>query len=105
MTETMSEKLLPNEHDDQLASAKMERALANALISDLQERIAELEAACRDARSALESLPADSLGAAYRVECAPDGEGRVMTWPFRDELVDKISRALDPSKEATDETE
>lgn len=44
MTETMSESLLPNEHDDRLASVKIERALANALISDLQDRIAALEA-------------------------------------------------------------
>lgn len=65
-------------------------------------RIAELEAVCRDARSALESLPADTLGVAYRVECAPDAEGGVMTWPIRDELVDKINRALELSKEATD---
>ena len=67
------------------------------------KRIAELEAVCRDARSALESLPADSLGVACRVECAPDAEGGVMTWPIRDELVDKINRALEPLKENADD--
>ena len=36
--------LLPNEHD-LLADAAMERAMADALISDLRSRIAELEAA------------------------------------------------------------
>ena len=35
--------LLPNEHD-LLADAAMERAMADALISDLRARIAELEA-------------------------------------------------------------
>ena len=99
----MSKNLLPNEHGDLLAGSAMERAMADALISGLRARIAELEAACRDARGAIESLPIDSLGVVYRVECAPDGEGGVMTWPIRDELVAKISRALQVDKEDSDE--
>ena len=54
----------------------------------------ELLDALIDARSAIKSLPADALGEAYRIECAPDAEGRVMTWPIRDELLDKIIRAI-----------
>ena len=66
-------------------------------------RIVILEATCKVARGALESLPIDSLGVAYCAECAPDGEGDVMTWPIRDELVDKINRVLHTHKEATDD--
>jgi len=58
----------------------------------------ELLDALTDARSAIESLPADALGEAYRVECAADGEGGVMTWPIRDELLDKITRAINKAR-------
>jgi len=54
----------------------------------------ELLEALIDARGAIELLPADALGEARRYECAPDSEGGVMTWPLRDELLDKINRAI-----------
>ena len=50
--------------------------------------------ALTDARSAIESLSADALGEVRHPEQASDGEWGVMTWPIRDELLDKINRAI-----------
>ena len=50
------------------------------------KRIAELEAALRVAREAIESLPADALGTATPIDAYP--------YPIRDEVINTISQAL-----------
>ena len=51
-----------------------------------QRKIAELEAALRVAREAIESLPADALGTATPIDAYP--------YPIRDEVINTISQAL-----------
>jgi len=58
-------------------------------------------AALIDAQPAIRSLPVDALGEGRSVECAPDGECGVMTWPLRDELLDKINTAIAAAEEVT----
>ena len=52
----------------------------------------EMLKACRDA---IGSLQIDALGQGSETVTLPDGECGLMTWSIRDELIDKINKALD----------
>jgi len=61
------------------------RAL-EAKIAELEQANAVMREALEDARSAISTLPIDALGT---------GRSGELEWPIRDELLDKITKALD----------
>lgn len=66
----------------------------------MERQMKLMRAALEDARSALESLPADCLGVGEEPGPAPRYPGHhggddLRTWPLRAELIDKINRALE----------
>ena len=55
-------------------------------VDERDKHMAELEAALRVAREAIESLPDDALGTATPIDAYP--------YPIRDEVINTISQAL-----------
>ena len=57
-----------------------------AKIAELEQANAVMREALEDARSAISTLPINALGT---------GRSGELEWPIRDELLDKITKALD----------
>ena len=71
---------------NQIKSTESAEKDYQGLLLAANEKIAELEAALRVAREAIESLPADALGTATPIDAYP--------YPIRDEVINTISQAL-----------
>lgn len=78
-------------------AAAIERHLRAFLANREAEQagaLAALRGALEEAREAIASLPEDALGDGRCAATTPDGEAGEMVWPLRDELVDRITKAL-----------
>jgi hypothetical protein len=62
-------------------------------IEELEAQLDRAVAALKDARDAIKTLPIDALGTGQEV-LGHDGQYDVLTWPIRDELLDKMAKAI-----------
>lgn len=81
--------------------------LAKAVLAGVApaEHEGQLRSMLVTCREALESLPKDALGEGTSVETHPDGEAGRLRWPIRDELIDRINRALATASREQDSRE
>jgi hypothetical protein len=67
------------------------------LVGELQGQLASLRGALEEAREAIASLPEDALGQGRSIiNDRQTGEPSELVWPIRDELADRITKALAP---------
>ena len=68
------------------SGVELGRSESSRRIAFLEERNAKLLEALKDAREAIATLPIDALGVG--------GNEEGMRWPFRNELLDSIDKAI-----------
>lgn len=80
--------------ETRLQEAEAERNRLAAELAESQAREVVLGTALEGAREAIESLEPEALGIGSCAVVAADGESGEMTWPLRDELIDRLTKAL-----------